>query len=454
MKKLILGAFQSFSTHSMGSSIWAHPESAASEYTTLAYWQSMTKALEEGGFDFLFLAGDYGYPGVDGRLPESAFEVGAFLGGDPVAAVATMIGMTEHLGLVATAPTTFDHPLSMAHRFTTLDHLSDGRIGWNVVTSAGAATASELFGMDLIPHDARYDMADEFLDLAFDLWERGWEDGSIIKSKADRLYAEPTGIRFHDFEGKYFRSRGVYTAEPSRQRTPVIFQAGMSTRGREFAARNAECVFLQGSSVSAVRDAVAEIKRFATEFGRDVSEIKTIVGMTVITAPTDAEAEAKHRDYLDYTSDGAAAMDFARLTGVNLLAYDPALPLPEGTATEQGQSNLERYTRAPDGRARTVREIIDEWKARSTRGNVFVGAPATVAAMIEDYVRSTDVDGFLVEPYITPGTYDEFIKLVMPELDARGMIRHVESATSLRDRIFGEGDRIADSHRARTEVRS
>ncbi|WP_437773315.1 NtaA/DmoA family FMN-dependent monooxygenase [Arthrobacter sp. KNU40] len=437
-KNLILGAFQKFGPVMMGGDPWRHPDNESVEYTSVDYWTRFAKQLDTAGFDLLFLADSYGIPMVDGAVTEVSVREGALFGGDPLITLAAVAASTTHLGLVATSPTTFEHPYATARRFSTLDHLSGGRVGWNVVTSSSAESAARMFGQNFTAHDRRYDIADEFLELIFSLWEDGWGDSAFPKDRESQTYAHFDQMHAHDFAGEFFRSSGVYPVEPSPQRTPVIFQAGTSKRGRQFAGRNAECVFVQGTNPESVADAVADIRHQATLNGRDPRSLKVMVGLTVITDESDMNAREKFKEMLSFTSDESAAANFSRLTGVNLLALDPCRPLPEDLKTEQGQTNLDRYRGGPGKPALTVREILDDQKARGTRGHIIVGPPDTVAQQIEQYVAQTDVDGFLVEPHLMPGTYDDFISLVMPELRSRGLLRP-RTGSTLRERLF-EGD--------------
>lgn len=444
-KTLTLGAFQAMSPTNLSGPSWIHPDSGEFDYLTLDYWLQVARRLEAGGFDFLFLADQYGYPLVDGEIPDVAVEKAmSFPFGDPFAVVSAMAAVTERLNFAVTASTVFDAAYSNARRFSTLDHLTGGRVGWNVVTSAGADAAAKMFGQPMLPHDRRYDLADDYIDLTYKLLESGWSEGAVRRDRAAGVYADPAGVHRVDHDGPFFSAHGVFPVEPSPQRVPTLFQAGSSGRGRAFAGRHAECVFLQGSTVDRVRDGVADIRAQAVAAGRGPQDVKVLVGVTVITGATTEEAAARHRELLSFSTDETAAAMYAWNTGIDLLSLDPDKPLPTVDA-EQGRSNVERY-QGDD--APTVREILDELKTRGLRGLVLVGTPEQVVEEIAAYVEQTDVDGFLIERYLAPSSYDALIDDVLPLLQERGMLPEPRRATSLRDRLFGKGDHLPATHPA------
>ena len=329
--------------------------------------------------------------------------------------------------------------MANARRFSTLDHFTRGRIGWNIVTGSSQVAAAALFGIPVTPHDERYDMADDYLDLSLALWEGVWDDDAVRADKAAGVYIDPAGVHRIHHAGPYYRADGIHMVEPSPQRTPVLFQAGSSGRGREFAARNAECVFLQGTTRAALAAAVQDIRARAVGYGRDPASIKFLVGMTFLTAPTSAEAQAKADEMHAMSSAEGAAAVYAGNTGINLLALDPDRPLSQIEASgEQGQSNIDRF-RGDAGSAPLVRDILEEIRLRGLRGGLIVGDPTEVADEIQSFVEETGVDGFLIEPHLTPGTYDDFIGLVLPVLRERGLARTEYSGATLRESLFGPG---------------
>lgn len=449
MSPLILGVFQYLLPNGFSGQSWKHPDNRGVDYLKLNYWTDLARKLEGATFDFLFLADSYGYPTVDGAIPDIAFqEAMNFPGGDPMMAISAMAAVTEHLGFAVTTSTVFEEPVANARRFSTLDHFTNGRIGWNIVTGSSQQAASDLFGRAMLGHDDRYERADDYLDLSLKLWESSWEPGAVLADKANGVYIDPAKVHPINHQGPYHRAKGMHTVEPSPQRVPVLFQAGSSGRGREYAARNAECVFLQGSRTAAVAAAITDIRGRAATYGRDPQSIRFLVGMTMLTAPTRAEAIAKRDEMWAMSSDEGAAAVYAGNTGVNLLALDPDLPLSQlEIVGEQGQSNLDRFRGSNGTPVPTVRQILDEIRQRGLRGGIMVGTPTEVADEIQDYVDETGIDGFLIEPHLTPGTYDDFIDLLLPVLRARGLARSEYAGSTLREALFGHGNQwLAADH--------
>lgn len=443
MAPLILGVFQYFFPNGMSGQSWRHPDNRAVDYLDLDHWLRLARQFEDAKLDFLFLADSYGYPTIDGAIPDVALRDAMNLpGADPSIIVSALAAATTHLGFAVTAATAFEPPVANARRFSTLDHFTRGRIGWNVVTGSSQVAASALFGIPVTPHDERYDMADDYLDLSLKLWEGVWDDDAVRADKSAGVYVEPAGVHPIRHDGPYYRAEGIHMVEPSPQRTPVLFQAGSSGRGREFAARNAECVFLQGTTRAAIAAAVRDVRERAAGYGRDPGSIKFLVGMTVLTAPTRAQARAKADEMHAMSSPEGAAAVYAGNTGINLLALDQDRPLSQIQASgEQGQSNIDRFREAgaAGAPAPLVRDILEEIRRRGLRGGLIVGDPTEVADQIQSFVDETGVDGFLIEPHLTPGTYDDFIGLVLPVLRERGLARTEYAGATLRESLFGVG---------------
>jgi long-chain alkane monooxygenase len=454
MKQIHLGVFEVLSPQVGGTLSWPSPRSESLNFHEIDHWLHVAKLLDASGFDFLFFADNYGFPSIDGDLSETAARSGINLPTlDPTVLVAALAHATEHLGFVVTSSTGLDHPVQTARRFASLDHFTRGRIGWNIVTGAAQNTVAELFGHDTLrAHDDRYDQADEYLDLAMTLWEGSWEDDAVEGDRDAQVFARREKLHRHEFVGKHFRSSGYFTVDPSPQRTPVLFQAGTSARGRAYAARNAECVFVQGTTVEQTAINVADIRAKAAEWGRDPNSIKIMVGLTVTVAPTSEEAAALRREFDDLQSDEVVATLYAGNTGIDLLALDPDRDLSQildagGAIGQMGQTNIDRFA-ARDGRpASTVREILDQLRGRGTRGLQLVGNPVEVADELERLIDATDLDGFLLEPIFPPSDLEDFAALVVPELRKRGRMPAVPTAGTLREQMLGRpGAHLSDDH--------
>ncbi|WP_368496369.1 NtaA/DmoA family FMN-dependent monooxygenase [Herbiconiux sp. A18JL235] len=448
MSPLLFGIFQYIGPNGTVGSAWQHPDDRSSDFTSLEHWIALAKTFDEAGLDFLFLADSYGFPALGGELIDASVREGRGIPhGDPMPLVSALAAVTERLGFILTTSTTVEPPAANARRFATLDHFTKGRIGWNIVTGSSGATAAALMGRELIAHDVRYDMADDYVDVSLTLWEGSWEDDALVLDKEAGLYADPAKVHLVHHEGPYFRTDGILNLPPSPQRTPLLVQAGASGRGREFAGRNAEAVFVGGGEPATVAANVRGIRESAVAAGRPADSIKVLVGALFLTGATSEEAWATHDEMLAMSTPEGAAAIYAGNTGIDLLALDPELPIAQ-TSTQMGQSNLERYL-GKDGRpAPLVKEVLENFRRTGINGSVFVGSAAEVVDQVEEFVAATGVDGFLIQPHMTPGTYDDLIEYVLPELRARGLMAPEPQGETLRERLFPEGTaHLPETHR-------
>jgi FMN-dependent oxidoreductase (nitrilotriacetate monooxygenase family) len=440
MKRLIFGAFEINGVNLTSQGLWTHPQQTTYRYKELSYWVELAQLLERGGFDFLFFADSYGYPTINGSTPDVAFEQGVEIPkNDPMLLIPALAAATTSLSFAVTSSSTFEQPYANARRFSTLDHLTGGRIAWNVVTTS-SAVVSELFGRSFVPHDERYAMAQDFLDLSYKLFEGSWEDDSVVADKGARLYADAAKVHEIHHDGTYYSAHGYFNCEPSPQRTPVLLQAGSSATGRAFAAANAELVFLQGKDAETLRDQVSDLRSRAVEQGRDADSIKGIVGLSVVPGRSRAEAEEKLEDYLSYVDPDAARVYYASMTGVDLASLDPDASFST-VKTEGGRTQVERYKDV------SVREATADFLRRGMREFILVGTPEDIADEIESLVADTDVDGFNYTPFVCPGSYVDLIEQVVPELQKRGLMRDTYQGGTFREQIFGPGNaRLPSNH--------
>jgi len=454
-KRIITGVFEAGTQQIGGTTSWAHPRSQNGDFRDVDYWVDMARMLEEGGVDFLFFAGgSFGYASHQGELSDTLVKAGMMFGIDGGYIIPAMAAATRRLGFVVTTSTGADHPLYTVRKYSALDHLSRGRIGWNIVTGASQNTMAKMLGhAEMVPHDKRYEAADEYVELAVKYWEGGNEDDVIVLDVENNVFADPAKIHKVVHEGRYYRSEGYNTAPPSPQRTPVLFQAGTSAAGRALAAKHAEAVFVQGTSYEQTAANVADIRRRAAENGRDPQDIKLIVGVTIIVAPTSEEAHRLRAEFEALQSDELAAHYYSGNTGVNLLDYDFDRPLREqlpddGLALQMGVSNIERFFTRPDGTEPTVREILDDLKGKGTRGFAITGDPVEVVDELERMIEVTDLDGFMLEAVFNKASMEDFVELVMPELRRRGRLEPEPEGSTLRERLLGKGPHIAPEHYA------
>jgi len=305
-----LNAFDMACAGHQSPGLWRHPEDQSFRYKDLEYWTSLARLLEAGGFDSLFIADVLGAYDVYQGSADAAVTDGVQVPvNDPLLMVSAMAAVTSHLGFGVTVSSTYEQPYALARKFGTLDHLSKGRVGWNVVTSYLDSAARNMGRDRQVPHDERYQAAEEFLEVCYKLWESSWEDGAVVRDKAGGVFADPGKVHPVGHQGRYFSVPGVFLCEPSPQRTPLLFQAGASASGLAFAARHAEAVFFIEPRPELLRPKVARLRELAKGQGRDPRSLKVFPLMTVVTAATDAEARAKLADYQRYASyDGAGAV--------------------------------------------------------------------------------------------------------------------------------------------------
>jgi alkanesulfonate monooxygenase len=431
-----LNAFAMNSLSHQSPGLWTHPRDRSDRYTTLSYWTDLARTLERGKFDAIFLADVLGIYDVFGGGPDAALAEGVQVPvGDPLLLVPAMAVVTEHLGFGVTCTLSYEHPYQFARRMTTLDHLTGGRIGWNIVTGYLESAAKGMGMAAQTAHDTRYDIADEYMDLVYQLWEGSWEDGAVLRDRAARRFADPARIHRVQHDGTYFRLDGIHLCEPSPQRTPLLYQAGASARGRQFAARHAECVFINGPSPQTIAPIVADLRARARAAGRDPAALKIFTMMTVIVAPTAQGARDKYDEYRFHVSEQGALVLMSGWTGVDFAQLD----LDETVRHRHGNaqtSALEAFTTADPGRSWTVREIAQH-AAIGGRGPVTVGDPETVADTLQDWVARTDVDGFNLAYAVMPETFEDFVDLVVPVLQRRGAFKTGYAPGTLRDKLYG-----------------
>ncbi|MET2831537.1 LLM class flavin-dependent oxidoreductase [Mesorhizobium shangrilense] len=446
---IILNGFTMNAVSHVAYGLWRHPDDQAYRHAELDYWIELARALEDGGFDCLFIADALGLLDVHGGGYAASLAKGVQSPvNDPLLLVGALAGATSRLGFGVTVSTTYEKPYLLARKFTTLDHLTKGRIAWNVVTSQLDSAARNL-GLDKqVAHDERYEIADEFLEVAYKLWQGSWEDGALVRDRGsaanpDGLYTDPSKVHPIGHSGRYFKVPGPHLSEPSPQRVPVLFQAGGSPRGQRFAARHAEVVFIAGADVDGIRRNVAEVKRLARDEGRAPGSIKFISAVSVITDETDAAAAAKLADYRSHYDVEGALVHYSATTGIDFSKHDLDQPI-RYTETDSNRSLLRMFDDPSSGRQWTLRQAFSP-EGGFGRGKSFVGGPKTVADELEQWLEVTDTDGINLTHVVSPGSFIDFSAHVVPELRRRGRIREIE-APSLRSRLFGRDSRLPADH--------
>ncbi len=447
-RQIRLNAFDMNCVVHQSPGLWTHPADRADTYNTLEYWTDLARTLERGKFDAIFLADVLGIYDVYQHSPRAALEGAVQVPvNDPMMLVPAMAMVTEHLGFGVTATLSYEHPYPFARRMSTLDHLTRGRIGWNIVTGYLNSAAKGMGMARQQGHDTRYEIAEDYMQVVYKLWEGSWEDGAVLRDRATGRFADPDRIHRVTHDGPYFQLSAIHLAEPSPQRTPVLFQAGASTRGRQFAADHAECVFINGPSKQVIAPIVADIRRRAAAAGRDPRAITIFTMMTVITDTTPEAARDKYAEYRAHASEQGGLTLMSGWTGIDFSKLPPDQPIRYGEHDAM-TSALEAFTIADPGRSWTPRQI-GAHAAIGGRSPVIVGSPTEVADALQSWVAETDVDGFNLAYVVTPGTFVDFVDLVVPELQRRGAFKTDYAPGTLREKLTGPGHaRLPDTHPA------
>jgi FMN-dependent oxidoreductase (nitrilotriacetate monooxygenase family) len=441
-KRIRLNAFALAAPGHQSPGLWRHPDDQSHRYKDLDYWTELARVLERGRFDGLFLSDGHTPPVVyQGSHDASLTWALQAPRNEPTAMIPAMAAVTSHLGFGVTVAVTWEQPYHLARRLTTLDHLTKGRVGWNVVTTWRPDVGANM-GMPEMPltHDERYEQAEEYLEVCYKLWEYSWDADAVVVDRKAGMYTDPRKVREIGHKGKYFTVPGSFYAEPSPQRTPVIFQAGASPRGRDFAAKHAECVFIVATSTAGARYFVNDIRTRAAAHGRDPEDVKIFLAVSSVVAETTSEAQEKYEDYSQYVSYDATLAHFGGLAGMDLSQAAPDEPLEikqEGTT----KSPLEIFVKADPGRVWTPNEIVRHLGI-GMMGPVVIGSPAVAADQIEELVDESGVDGLNLMCAVNPGSYVDFVDLVVPELQRRGRVWTDYVGGTAREMLYGAGQKL------------
>jgi FMN-dependent oxidoreductase (nitrilotriacetate monooxygenase family) len=407
-------------------SAWRFPESSLLGAWDVEHYAQLARVAERGLFDSIFfgdspsLQGDIRYRPV-GRL-------------DPVVLLPAIAAVTKRIGLVATASTTYNEPYNLARRFASLDLVSGGRAGWNIVTTAGA-DAAQNFGLEDTPeHHQRYERASEFVDVCQKLWD-SWEDDFLIGDKQSGHYADATRIHTIDHTGKFFRVRGPLNVPPSPQRQPLLVQAGSSDDGRAFAARYAEAVFTAQQTLPEGQAFYADLKRQAAALGRDPSHIKILPGIVAVLGGSEAEAQAKERELARLQVAEYGLKQLSNMLGVSLTEDDLDRPLPKLCNVSEIKGMQSRFSVVTELARRdklTVRELLV--RLGGGRGHrTFTGTPEQLVDTLQQWFDNGAADGFNIMPPLLPSGLEAFVDQVVPLLQKRGLFRTEYTGKTLRD---------------------
>ncbi|WP_368677696.1 LLM class flavin-dependent oxidoreductase [Acinetobacter lactucae] len=445
-KKISFNAFEMNCIAHQSPGLWRHPQDRSVQYKDLEYWTDLAQILERGFFDGIFIADVLGIYDVYHQSAEHALTGAVQVPvNDPLQIVPAMAAVTKHLGFGVTTSISFEHPYPFARRISTLDHLTKGRVGWNIVTSYLESGSKNLGLKTQVNHDNRYDIADEYLEVLYKLWEGSWEEGSVLRDRESGIFADHKKVHPIQHEGKYFTVPGIHICEPSPQRTPVLYQAGASSRGQKFASQNAECVFIAAPSKIATKKVVQGIRQKLAQEGRDPYSVKIYALLSIVTDENDAKSQAKFKEYQSYGSYDGALTLLSGWSGVDFSQYQPTDKV-EYIQTNAIQSLLDSYVNADPERVWTIEEIAN-WNSLGGNGPVLVGSAETVSDALQQWVEDTDVDGFNLAYILAHQTFADVVEFIVPELQKRGVYQTSYTQGTLREKLFGAGPYLPENHR-------
>lgn len=427
-KKLRLGAFMR--PVSIHTAAWRYPGGTPDANFNLKALVRYAQTLERGKFDAFFMADHLAVLNMPMEALKRSATVTSF---DPLTLLPALAMATKHLGLIATASSTFEPAYTIARRFASLDHISEGRAGWNLVTTSNPDAALN-FGLDdQMPHAERYARAREFFDVVTGLWD-SWADDAFVRDVENGIYFDPSRLHVLDHKGKYLKVRGPLNIARPVQGWPVIVQAGASDAGRQLAAETAEMVFAAGGPIADARAFYADVKGRAARVGRNPDHIKILPGAFVVVGSSLDEAKEKRArlDSLVNYDSSIAAVSIA--LGVDARQFDPDRPLPDDIPeTQASKSGRERVIELGRRENLTVRQIAGRLGGYGGLG--MLGTPAMIADQMEEWLLTEACDGFNVMfPYL-PGGLDDFVDKVVPELQRRGLFRTEYEGTTLRENL-------------------
>lgn len=430
----------------------------------LPYWLNLARLAEEGKISFIFFADTYAGHDVYKQSLRPMFESGthsAVL--DPFLVIPAMAAVTKTVGFGVTGSTSYLNPYILARSMSTLDHLTEGRIAWNIVTSWSKSAALALGADDVVPHDERYEMAHEYMDLVYSLWESSWADDAVKWDREKRIAFDNDKIKRIEHKGKYLKCSAPHQTHPSPQRTPVLFQAGTSKSGRAFASKHAEAIYIGGLQPSDSAESVKMIRADAKAQGRDPNSVLFFVGISPIIGKTIEEAQAKYEKAKANANYIGGLAQFCGYTGIDLSRFpiDEPFDLKDAPADMAVHSILNNFNKAASSDEPWTPRRLGEKMALGGFHPAPVGTPEMVADVFEQWIDECGVDGFNISYTTSPGSFEDVVYLLRPELVKRNLMWEdfdVPGGT-LRENLAGKGKRgLPDDHygstfkKARTEV--
>lgn len=409
---------------------WRHPGSPADGATSYEFHKRLAQTAERGLFDAYFLADNLSV-GHGGREGGNAKIVGF----EPVTLFSALATQTTHIGFIATSSTTYEEPYTVARKFASLDLISNGRAGWNVVTSTGDDTARNFNRDTQLPHAVRYERAEEHVDTVKALWD-SWEDDAFIRDKASGRFYDTGKSHEINHRGKHFSVKGPLNAPRPVQGHPVIVQAGQSEDGRKLAAQSAEVIFTAHQKLETAQEFYRDIKKRVTAEGRNPDHVLIMPGVAPFVGRTEAEAREKYAQLTDLIlpEDGVALLNSLAGQTLDLRGYPLDGPLPVSAETEGMKSRQALIRQIADENGFTIRQLY-QWVATARGHYTVVGTPEQVADVLESWFHNEAADGFNILPPWLPGALDDFVDLVIPELQKRGLFRTAYEGRTLRENL-------------------
>jgi FMN-dependent oxidoreductase (nitrilotriacetate monooxygenase family) len=433
-KQLKLGAFLSVPGNHLAG--WRHPDAVPETDMDFGWYMRLAQLAEHWLYDTIFFQDTVAVAGSDalaaGDLTRTRLSRIVKL--EPTATLAALAVGTKHIGLIATATTTFNEPYNIARRFSTIDHISNGRAGWNLVTSQIEDEAGN-FGLDThVDHALRYERAIEFYDVVAGLWD-SWEEDAFLRDKASGVWFDVNKMHFLNHRGKHFAVRGPLNVSRTPQGRPVVAQAGSSEPGRELAARTADVVFTAQTELAAAQEFYADVKGRTARYGRSPDDIKIMPGITPVVGRTEAEAREKYEELQSLLPDDVALAALARFTrGIDIFSYPLHGPMPD---LPEANSAKSRQKLIMDMAKKQNLSLIETARSVSAaQGHrVLVGTADYIASELEEWLMKDGADGFNVICNYYPKPLQDFSELVIPELQRRGIFRTAYEGRTLRDNL-------------------
>lgn len=408
---------------------WRYPGSSPDANFSFRHLARFAQTLERGRFDAFFMADHLAVLNMPIEALKRSATVTSF---DPLTLLPGLAVLTEHIGLIATASTTYNEPYHIARKLASLDHISNGRAGWNVVTSSNPMEAKNFGRDEHLEHATRYRRAREFIDVVTGLWD-SWADDAFIRDVETGVYFDPDKLHALDHQGEFFKVLGPLNIARPIQGWPVIVQAGASEAGRQLAAETAEVVFAAGGRLESARAFYADVKSRMDKIGRDRDHLKILPAAFVVVGETAEEARAKRAKLDSLVHYESAIASLSVMLGVDASKFDPDAPLPDIPETNSSKSARERMVELAAAENLTVRQLAQ--RAGGYSGFGFIGAPKAIADEMEEWLFTAAADGFNIMFSHAPGGLDDFVDLVVPELQRRGIFRREYEGATLRENL-------------------